>query len=104
MIHEVMINQQHIGLAKRLRLASEFTYHAEGGWVGGVLNFMGLLALLGLFNGLIGDPFLRWIGHPPKQSQPLWFTAVCAAVLPVVLLLDYLIFSVMSPDLPHERR
>jgi hypothetical protein len=25
-------------------------------------------------------------------------------VLPVVLLLDYLIFSVMSPDLPHKRR
>jgi hypothetical protein len=104
MIHGVIINQQHIGLAKRLRLASEFTFHAEGGWVGGVLNFTGLLALLGLFNGLIGDPFLRWIGHPPKESQPLWLTIVCAAVLPVVLLLDYLIFSVMSPDLPHKRR
>ena len=104
MIHGVMITQQHIGLAKKLRLASEFTFHAEGGWVGGVLNFSGLLALLGLFNGLIGDPFLRWIGHPPKESQPLWLTVVCAAVLPVVLLLDYLIFSVMSPDLPHKRR
>jgi hypothetical protein len=93
-----MINQQHIGLAKRLRLASEFTYHAEGGWVGAVLNLIGLLALLGLFNGLIGDQFLRWIGHAPKESQPLWFTVVCAAVLPVVLLLDYLIFSVMSSE------
>jgi hypothetical protein len=99
-----MINQQHIGLGRRLRLASEFTYHAEGGWVGAVLNFIGLLALLGLFNGLIGDQFLRWLGHAPKESQPLWFTVVCAAVLPVVLLLDYLIFSVMSPDLPHERK
>ena len=99
-----MINQQHIGLAKRLRLASEFTYHAEGGWVGAVLNLIGLLALLGLFNGLISDQLLSWIGHAPKEPQPLWFTVVCAAVIPVVLLLDYLIFSVMSPDLPHKRR
>ena len=99
-----MTNEQHIGLAKRLRLASEFTYHAESGWAGAVLNFLGLVALLGLFNGLIGDQFLRWIDHAPKQSQPLWFTVVCSAVLPVVLLLDYVIFSVMSPDLPHKRK
>jgi hypothetical protein len=99
-----MTDEQHIGLAKRLRLASEFTYHAEGGWAGAVLNFIGLVALLGLFNGLIGDQFLRWIGHPPKESQPLWLTVVCAAMLPFVLLLDYLMFSVMSSDLPHERK
>ena len=74
MIHGVMISQQHIGLVKRLRPASEFTVHAEGGWVGGVLNFTGLLALLGLFIGLIGDQFLRWLVHPPKESQPPWFT------------------------------
>lgn len=100
----MITHPEHIGLAHRLRLASEFVYHAEGGWVNALLNLMGVLALLGLLNGLISDRFLRWIGHPPKDSQPSWLTILCAVVLPVVVLLDYLIFSVKSPDLPHKRQ
>jgi hypothetical protein len=100
----VITHQEHLGLPKRLRLASQFVYHAEGGWVNALLNFMGLIALLGLINGLIGDQFLRWIGHPPKESQPPWFTILCAIGLPVVLVLDYLIFSAKSPDLQARRR
>jgi len=96
--------REHMGLPKRLRLASQFLYHVEGGWVNALLNVLGLIAILGLFNGLIGDPFLRWMGHPPKESQPPWFTLLCAITLPLVILLDYLIFSVKSPDLPHKRR
>lgn len=104
MSEHYITNPEHIGLPKRLRLASTFVYHAEGGWVNALLNLVGLFSLIGLLNGLIGDQFLRWIGHPPKDSQPLWFTVVCAVILPIVLLLDYLIFSVMSPDLPHKRQ
>jgi hypothetical protein len=63
----VITHHEHIGLPRRLRLASQFVYHAEGGWVNALLNFVGLIAL------------------------------------PVVILLDYLIFSVKSPDLPHKR-
>jgi hypothetical protein len=103
MSEHYITNREHIGLPKRLRLASEFIYHAEGGLVNALLNLVGLFSLIGLLNGLIGDQFLRWIGHPPKDSQPLWFTVVCAVMLPVVLLLDYLMFSVMSPDLPRKR-
>jgi hypothetical protein len=98
----VITHQEQIGLPKRLRLASQFVYHAEGGWVNALLNVMGVIALLGLCNGLIGDQFLRWLGHPPKESQPSWFTILCAIVLPVIILLDYLIFSVKSPDIPHK--
>ena len=100
----MVTHQQHIGLPKRLRLASNFVYHVEGGWVNALLNLIGLIAFIGLFNGLVIDQFLHWIGHAPKEFQPLWFTLICAIALPVVLLLDYLLFSVKSPDLPHKRR
>ena len=97
-------HEEHIGLPKRLKLASQFVYHAEGGWLNALLNVIGLVAILGLFNDLIGDQLLRWMGHPPKEPQPSWFTLLCAIALPLVILVDYLIFSVKSPDLPHRRR
>jgi hypothetical protein len=98
-----MANEDHMALAKRLRLAGQFVFHVEGGWVSALLNLLGLISLLGLFNGLIGDRFLGWMGHPPRESQPYWFTILCAIMLPVVVLLDYLIFSLKSPDLPHKQ-
>jgi hypothetical protein len=101
----VMItHQEHIGLPKRLRLASQFVYHVEGGWLNALLNVVGLIAIIGLFNGLISDQFLRWMGHAPKESQPPWFTLLCAIALPLVIVLDYLIFSVKSPDLPRKQK
>ena len=46
----MITHHEHIGLPKRLRLASQFVYHAEGGWLNALLNLMGLITLLGLFN------------------------------------------------------
>jgi hypothetical protein len=97
-------HHEHIGLSKRLRLASHFVYHVEGGWLNALLNLVGLIALIGLFNALVIDEFLRWVGHPPMEPQPSWFTLVCTIALPAVILLDYLIFSVKSPDLPHKNQ
>ena len=81
----------HVGA--RLKLA-----FAEGGSLGALLRFVGLFSLLGIINGVFGDRFLRWIGHPPKDSQPLWFTIGCAVICAVVVLLDLIIFSEPKED------
>lgn len=81
------IHAPHLGGAK-LKLA-----FSEGGSLGALSRFLGFFSLLGIINGVFGDWFLRWIGHPPKDPQPLWFTILCAVVVLVVVVFDLIIFS-----------
>jgi cytochrome c biogenesis protein CcdA len=55
--------------------------------LGGIVYIFSGLALAG---GLVVDPFLRWVGHPAKDPQPVWFTVLAAVMLSVALLLDAL--------------
>jgi hypothetical protein len=79
---------RHVSVFKRLKLASQVTYCVGGGWRGALLQMVGTLAFLGLLAPILLDPFLRWIGYPPKDSPGIWFTILCAVVLPIVILLD----------------
>jgi hypothetical protein len=82
--------QAHAPHVGRHKLKLVFT---EGGSLGALLRFLGLFSLLGMINGVFGDWFLRWVGHPPKDSQPLWLTILCAVIFLVVVVLDLIIFS-----------
>lgn len=83
----------HLGTAKRLKLA-----FSEGGSLGALLRFVALFSLLGVLNGVFGDWFLRSIGHPPKDAQPLWFTVVCALFFLAAVALDMVICSERKED------
>ncbi len=77
--------------ATRVRIAHYIAVGEIGGWKGALLQLVLFLSLFGLLGGVAVDPILRWVGHPPRDSQPTWFTILCAVVLPVALLLDLLL-------------
>jgi hypothetical protein len=75
----------------RLKFASAAAFEQMGGLKGSLVYIVLMFLFLGLLAGVVFEPFLRWVGHPPKDSQPLWFTILCAAGLPVVFLFALLI-------------
>jgi hypothetical protein len=46
-----------------------------------------LVLLVGLINGGVIEPFMRWIGHPVTDPQAVWFTILCVVALPIILVL-----------------
>ena len=77
--------------ATRVRIAHYIAVGEIGGWKGALLQLVLFISFFGLIGGLALDPILRRVGHPPRDSQPTWFTILCAVVLPIALLLDLLL-------------
>jgi len=77
----------------KIRWAHNSGIGVGGGWRSALLGFIGLFAIMGLLGGIVIDPFLRWVGHPPKDHEPVWFMILCAVVLSVVILVDRRLFS-----------
>jgi uncharacterized membrane protein YfcA len=48
-----------------------------------VASFFGLLA------GLIFEPFMRLIGHPVMNPQPMWLMILCGVVLSVGIAIEH---------------
>jgi hypothetical protein len=50
-------------------------------WKEELLDAAQLISVLGLLSGVAVEPFLRWVGHPLKDRQPVWVTVLCGTVL-----------------------
>lgn len=85
-------NKTEYSFTKRLKLAVRAVWWETGGFRGMLFELIIVVSFLGLLAGTVFIPFLRWIGHPPKdsQQQPVWFTILCAAVFLLALLLTAL--------------
>jgi uncharacterized BrkB/YihY/UPF0761 family membrane protein len=81
----VHTDPQHTEVAK-------VSYRAEYGRLGTLLRFLQLASFLGVFGAAIGDLVLRWIGHPPKNALPVWFTIICAVVFIFLCGVEVLIY------------
>jgi hypothetical protein len=46
-----------------------------------------LFLSVGVLNGVVIEPFMRWLGHPVTDTQAAWFTILCVVTLPVILVL-----------------